>query len=308
MIVFMGTSNLAVPALQWLIASDYRLAAVYTQPDRPAGRGRTLSASPVNRVALDHGIAVCQPATLKDATVIDAIGRLRPDVIVVAAYGKLLPDDLLNIPPHGCINIHPSLLPKHRGPSPVQGALLAGDEHTGVTIILLDRDVDAGPIVAQTKVPIGPEDTAASLSRRLAETGAQLLADTLPGWLSGTITAQPQRHEEASYTSPLSKKEGEIKWHMAAVDLWRRVRALQPWPGSYTHWQGKLLKVIEAAPLPGAYGEPGLVVPLGDGGVGVQTADGVLGLMQVQLEGKRQMSIDEFRRGHSHFVGALLPS
>lgn len=307
-VVFMATSDMAVPALEWLVASDYHLPAVYTQPDKPAGRGRTLSSSSIKRLAANHGIAVCQPPTLNHASVIEAIGRLRPDLIVVAGYGKLLPDDLLNVPARGCINVHPSLLPRHRGPSPVQGAILAGDEYTGVSIILLDSDVDAGPIIAQVTVAIDPEDTAVSLSGRLAQAAGHLLAETLPGWLSGAITARPQRHEKASYTSPLSKEDGEIKWHMTAVDLWRRIRAFQPWPGCYTRWQGKLLKVIEATPLPGAYGEVGLVVPLGHGGVGVQTADGVLGLKRVQLEGKRQMSIDEFTRGHKHFVGALLPS
>lgn len=307
-IVFMGTSEFSVPTLKRLIASEYQLPAVYTQPDKRAGRGRDLSPPPVKRVALETGLDVRQPMNLREASVVDSLAQLRPDAIVVAAYGKILPDSVLAVAPFGCINVHPSLLPRHRGPSPVVGALLAGDDRTGVTIMLLDSGVDSGPLLAQKEATIEPTDTAESLAARLACLGADVLMETLPQWLSGSVTPRPQNEDEATYTQVLSKHQGEMEWNLPASDLCRRVRAFNPWPGCYTKWHGKVLKVIEVACLPRQAGEPGRVVPLPTGGVGVQASDGVLQLVTVQLEGKRRMSGEEFVRGQRDFAGALLPS
>ena len=307
-IVFMGTSDFAVPTLEYLASGAHELVAVYTQPDRHAGRGRPLSQSPVKKVALGHGLLVRQPESLKYSDVVDSLAQLKPDAIVVAAFGKILPDSVLSMPDFGCINIHPSLLPRHRGPSPIQGAILAGDERTGVTIMVMDAGIDSGPILAQREVPIDPADTSQSLSARLALLGAQLLAETLPLWFSQATSPQPQNDRNASYTAPLAKEQGVIDWHLPAVEIWRRVRAYQPWPGCHTRWQRRTLKVLEAACLPGVSDQPGRVVALEGRGVGVQTGDGVLQLLSVQLEGKREMSAKEFVRGQRDFVGALLPS
>ncbi len=307
-IVFMGTSQFGVPTLEQLVASEHQLIAVYTQPDKPAGRGRTISLSPVKKVAIEHGLEVRQPNNFNEADFLESLAQLSPDVIVVAAFGKILPVEVLNMPPFGCINIHPSLLPKHRGPTPIEGAILAGDDCIGVTIMLMDSGVDSGPILSQKRMPIEPEDSAESLTIKLAHIGAHLLEEILPLWLSHAIIPQPQNDDLASYTKLISKEQGEIDWHLPALEVWRRVRAFQPWPGCYTWWQGKILKVIDASHFPAVQGEPGRVIALARGGVGVQTTEGILQLLTVQLEGRRKMSAEEFVRGQRSFIGALIPS
>jgi methionyl-tRNA formyltransferase len=309
-IVFMGAADFSVPTLEWLIGSEHELIAIYTQPDRPAGRGRAPSPLVVKEVALEHGLKVVQPPSFKEPGVMESLSRLRPDVIVVAALGIILPPEVLALPPFGCINLHPSLLPRHRGPSPMQGAILAGDEWTGVSIMLMEEGVDSGPILSQRRVAIEPQDTTESLTKKLAPIAAQLLEETLPLWLSRSLAPQPQPEADATYTKLISKEEGEIDWHLSALEIWRRVRAFYPWPSCYTWWQGKMLKVLEAIALPGG-GEPGRVSALApDAGaaLGVETGDGILGLLRVQLEGRKAMSAEEFSRGQRGFAGAILPS
>jgi len=306
----MGTPEFAVPILEQLILGRHEIVAVYTQPDKPAGRGRGHMPSPVKRVALDHGLTLLQPQSLKSQTETGRLASFSPDVIIVAAFGQLLPQRVLDIPPFGCLNVHPSLLPRHRGPSPIAGAILAGDDETGVTIMLMDRRLDSGPIIAQERIPISTQDTTGSLTTKLGELGARLLEETLPRWLSGELRPQPQDEGSATYTRLISKEDGEIDWRLPATELWRRVRAFQPWPGCYTRLRGKLLKILQAHPLPGEGKEPGRVVKLEQDNlvVGVQTGCGVLGLVKVQLEGRKAMSAEEFVRGQRDFVGALLPS
>ncbi len=306
----MGTPEFAVPALDALIHSDHEVVGVFAQPDEPAGRGRTLVAPLVKKLALQHKLTVHQPPSLRRSCELDRLVSLRPDVVVIAAYGKILPESFLSVPPHGCLNIHASLLPRHRGPSPIAAAVLAGDEVTGVTIMVVTKVMDTGPILAQRQIPILPHDTTGSLFEKLSGLGADLLMDTLPQWLNGKLVAQPQDHGQATYSKMITKEEGLIDWHRPAVELWRRVRAFQPWPGCYTTWQGRMLKIIEAIPLSGE-GTPGRVVALSHepgAPVGVQTGGGVLGLVQVQLEGKRIMSAADFIRGQRDFVGSLLSS
>jgi len=308
-IVFMGTPEFAVPALSSLINSKYEVVAVYSQPDEPAGRGRRLAPTAVKTLALNCSLTVWQPASLKNPEDVQKLAELRPDTIVVAAYGQLLPQAVLDIPIFGCVNIHPSLLPRHRGPSPVSAAILAGDEVTGVSIMLMDRGMDTGPVLAQKERNISPEDTTGTLTERLADVGAQLLIETLPSWLEGTITPRPQDDGKATYSKILAKEDGQIDWRCPAAELWRRVRAFQPWPGCYTTWRGKMLKIIEAVSLPGQ-GEVGRVLETrgaDSAPIGVQTGDGILGLVRVQLEGKRAVSAVEFARGQRVFVGSLLP-
>ena len=308
-IVFMGTPEFAVPSLEGLIGNGYEVVAVYTQPDRAAGRGRVMEESPVKKAALRNILNVLQPVNLKSVETRTQLAELKPDAIIVAAFGQILPQSVLEIPPFGCINIHPSLLPKYRGVAPVPAAILNGDEWTGVSIMLLDKGVDTGPVLTNVHVLVLPQDTAGSLMEKLSHTGAQLLLDTLPGWFRKEIKPQPQNNADASYTKMLTKEEGEIDWKLPAVAIWRRVRAYQPWPGCYTHWQGKQLKILEALPLAGGENqEPGSVVAIEDSAAayGVVTGDGILGVIKVQLEGKKIVTAKDFLNGQRQIIGAVL--
>ena len=307
----MGTPEFAVPSLESLILNQYRVVAVYTPPDKPSGRGSSPVPAPVKRVAANWTLSVVQPISFREKEAVTQLASFQADVIVVAAFGQILPQSVLDIPAYGCINIHPSLLPKYRGASPVAAAILAGSEFTGVSIMLLDRGMDTGPILARAQIPISAQDTTGSLTAKLSRIAAQLLLEVLSYWAKEELTPRPQDEGEASHSSRFSKKDGEIDWHLPMVDIWRRVRAFQPWPGCYTRWQGSQLKIIEAVPLLGERGlEIGQVVALDkeEAALGVNTGDGVLGVLKVQLEGKRAMSAAEFLRGQRHFIGALLPS
>ena len=312
-VIFMGTPEFAIPPLKHLILNQYQVVAVYTQPDKPAGRGRSLSATPLKKAALAWKLPVVQPVSLKSAEVVAQLAKFHPEVIVVAAFGQILPQSVLDIPGCRCINIHPSLLPRFRGVSPVAAAILAGDEFTGVSIMLMDRGLDTGPVLARAQIPISAQDTTGSLTAKLALIAAQLLSEILPRWSRGELTPQPQNEAEATYSAPISKEEGEIDWHLPAVGIWRRVRALQPWPGCCTRWRGRQLKVIEAVPLPAIRAlEVGQVVALtsaveSKAAFGISTGEGILGVLRVQLEGKRAMSAAEFLRGQRQFIGSILP-
>jgi methionyl-tRNA formyltransferase len=309
-IIFMGTPEFAVPSLEALINSDYQVVAVYTQPDRRKGRGQQVTPSPVKHLALSQGIDVVQIDKFKVAGTVEKMAGLTPDLVVVAAFGLLLPPEVLNLPKLGCLNVHPSLLPRHRGASPVTAAILQGDEIAGVTIMLLDAGMDTGPILNQREVPITDEDTTGSLGIKLAKVGAQLLIETLPLWVEGRTKPRPQDESEASYSKMARKEDGEIDWQLSALELWRRVRAFDPWPGSYARWHDKRLKLVTVLPL---YHEksvqPGKVIALPPPSpltVGVGTGDGVLGLVRLQLEGKRELSAEEFVRGQRDFIGSHL--
>ena len=306
-LIFMGTPSFAVPVLQALLASDYRVVAVCTQPDRRSGRKRELLLSPVKAVAVSNRIPLVQPKTLRSPEAVEELARFHPDLIVVAAFGLILPPAVLSLPRSGCLNVHPSLLPRHRGPSPVANAILCGDEKSGVSIMLMDEGLDSGAVLARQETPISPEDTTGSLTARLAQRGAALLVDTLPRWLEGQIKPQPQDESQASYSRLLTSEDGELDWHLPAVELWRKVRAYSPWPGCYTRWQDRRLKIHQAAPS-GAVKQGGIgeVVALPSGGVGVVTPEGVLELRRLQLEGKQEMAVAEFVRGQRSFVGSLL--
>jgi len=310
-IIFMGSPRLSVPSLEQLLINKYEVMAVYTQPDRPAGRGRGLTASPVKEAALRWGLKVVQPDSLRSAEALKQLEDLKPDVIVVCAFGQILPQELLDIPPYQCVNVHFSLLPRHRGASPVAAAILAGDEFSGVSIQLVRKKIDTGPILATAAVPISPIDNTGTLAEKLSLVGAHLLQEAIIGWRRGEITPRPQDEAGASYFGQVKKEEGEIDWKKPAVEIWRRVRAYYPWPGCFTYWRGKQIKINEATVLPGeGTSEPGRVVALpGEGaGLGITTGDGVLGVLRIQYEGKRDMTDAEFRRGQRDFIGAVLPS
>ena len=302
-IVFMGTPDFAVPVLSRLAEAGHEIAAVYSQPDRPAGRGRRLVETPTKRFAGEYRIEVRQPSSLRSEAECAGLASLSPEVVVVAAYGLFLPPEALEIPPLGCLNIHPSLLPRYRGPSPVVSAILNGDDETGVTIMKLDEGMDSGPLLAQAKVQLGSRETGTELTRRLFDIGADLLVDTLPGWASGDIPAVPQEESRATFTTLVKKEDGEIDWTHDAVRTARMVRAYEPWPGTFTHWDGKLLKILGATSTAGS-ASPGHVVGLNDGGIGIGTGDGVLAVDRLQMEGRRPSDAQDFVRGYPNFLGS----
>ena len=304
-IVFMGTPDFAVPVLSRLAEAGHEIAAVYSQPDRPAGRGRRLVETPTKRFAGEYRIEVRQPSSLRSEAECAGLASLSPEVVVVAAYGLFLPPEALEIPPLGCLNIHPSLLPRYRGPSPVVSAILNGDDETGVTIMKLDEGMDSGPLLAQAKVQLGSRETGTELTRRLFDIGADLLVDTLPGWASGDIPAVPQEESRATFTTLVKKEDGEIDWTHDAVRTARMVRAYEPWPGTFTHWDGKLLKILDAKWVDGAT-SPGHVVGLDGSGIGIGTGDGLLAVDRLQMEGRRPSDAQDFVRGYPAFVGSEL--
>ena len=309
-VIFMGTPEFAVPGLEALIRSSYEVVAVYTQPDRKAGREQRIVYSPIKELALSQGLDVVQPESLKNRTAVERLANFVPDLIVVAAFGHILTPEILAVPRFGCLNVHPSILPRYRGASPVATAILRGDDVTGVTIMLMDIGLDSGPVLNQRTVSVLDEDTTGSLTGKLSQAGAELLIETLPLWREGEIAPQSQDESQATYTRVIVKEEGEIDWRFPALELWRRARAFAPWPGCYTRWQGKRLKINEVVPLTGEQsGGAGKVIALPQPApaiVGVETGDGVLGLLRVQLAGKREMSGEEFIRGQRDFVGSLL--
>ncbi len=311
-VVFMGTPEFAVPSLEHLIHNQYQVVAVYTQPDRAAGRGRSLFSSPVKRVAVDCGLPVVQPAHFREAAAVTQLANFHSEAIVVAAYGQILPQEVLDIPAYGCINIHPSLLPEFRGASPIASAILAGKEFTGVSIMLMGSGVDTGPVLARAQVRISTRETTGSLTGKLSLVAAHLLMEVLAGWFRGELVPQPQDEARATYCGVITKEQGEIEWQLPAVEIWRRVRAFSPWPGCYTRWEGRQLKLIEAELLPGEKTlAPGQVVALNNKremAFGVGTGAGVLGVLRLQLEGKRETLSADFLRGQRQFIGATLPS
>lgn len=304
----MGTPEFAVPTLRAL-DGHHQVVGVVTRPDSRAGRGRKAVVSPVKQMALERGLALFQPETLRGAEVVARLAEWRPELIVVAAFGQILPGPVLDLPPYGCLNVHASLLPRYRGAAPIAAAILNGDAATGVTIMRMDEGLDTGPNLAQAACPIAPDDTTGSLTGKLAELGAQLLIETLDGWLGGAIQAHPQDDAQATYCRPLDKEDGLLDWSRAAMHLDRQVRACDPWPGAYTTWQGQRLKVLRARPLPGWRGEgpPGQVQEVGERIV-VVSGQGALELQEVQLAGKKPMPAGQFARGQRDLVGGLLGS
>lgn len=305
-IVFMGSPALAVPSLTALLEAGYDIVGVVSQPARPSGRGQTVCDSGVAACATERGLPTFCTPTLRGDDVFEWVRAPSPEVIVVVAFAALVPRRLLELPPLGCVNLHPSLLPRHRGPAPIQGALLCGDAQTGVSIMLLERRLDAGPVLAQEAVEIAPEDTAATLTDRLSAMGARLLARTLPEWAAGSIVPLPQDEAHATYTRLVSKDDGRVDWSRPAVEIWRAWRAYTPWPSLFTFWHGKRLKVLACEPLSEwENATPGTVAQRGDV-VAVSAGAGALRLLSVQLEGKKPADALSFVRGQRGFVGAVL--
>ncbi len=320
-IIYMGTPTFAVPALETLIIGSkpglvlqegYEIVTVITRPDKPAGRGKEIVYSPVKQLARSQGIPVWQPGSLKRPENIEALAAYKADLYIVAAFGQILPQAVLDFPRYGTLNIHASLLPKYRGVSPISEAILQGDTETGVTIMLIDAGVDTGPTLLQRTLPISEDDTTGSLTIKLAALGASALLEALPLWVQGKITPQPQDEQLASYTRILHKEDGKIDWNRPADVLARTVRAFTPWPSAYTNWGDKLLKIISAyavqsdTGLKAKVGTVSLRKENGRQTLTVATGNGLLIVDKLQLEGKKVMSADEFLRGYSQIVGEVL--
>ena len=306
-VLFMGTPAFAVPSLEALLSRGVEVVGVVTQPDRRIGRGSSLGSPAIKEAALGAGLSVLQPATLRQDAVVDSLRALEPDIVVVVAFGQILRRSVLDLPRLGCVNVHPSLLPHWRGASPIQATLRAGESVTGVSIILMDERMDAGPILAQRQTEVLSDDTATTLGDRLARLGADTLIDTLGRWEAGTIEPRFQDESVATYCRPLKKEDADIDWTRPADEIARVCRAQTPWPGCQGYWRGRQVRIFGLTPReePGTE-PPGTVVLISVGRLAVRTGRGVVELSQLQLPGKRVLESAAFLRGHPDFVGARL--
>jgi len=306
-ILFMGTPDFAVPSLNRLCEDGHEILAVFTQPDKPKGRKQTLTPPPVKLAAQERGIPVLQPSSLKGEEAAEEIRGLSPEMIVVVAYGKILPRSILEIPPRGCINVHGSLLPKYRGAAPIQRAVVEGETVTGVTVMQMDAGMDTGDMLLKKETPIDPLETGGALYERLSHIGAQTLHEALEGLLSGRVSPIRQEEAEASYSPMLTKADSVVDWSAAAQAVHNRVRGLNPWPSAKTLWDGKGLKLHKTVPsgekCPGA--KPGEVVKTAPLTVACGDGYGVV-LLEVQLEGGKRMGAEDFLRGNRMEAGVRL--
>ncbi len=304
-LLFAGTPEFAATALAALIAAGHDIALVLTQPDRPAGRGMRLRASPVKALALQHGLPVYQPESLRSEAARRPIAEAHGDVMVVAAYGLILPQAVLDLPRWGCVNIHASLLPRWRGAAPIQRAILAGDEETGITLMQMEAGLDTGPILAMARLPIGPEETAGSLHDRLAALGAREIVALLPRLAAGEVVPQPQDERLAVYAAKIGKEEARIDWQRPAAQIARQVRAFNPHPGAWTVLDGQLLKLWQVRCCEGQ-GQPGEVLRASPAGIVVGCGEGALCVLELQKAGGRRVDAAAFLAGHALAPGAVL--
>jgi len=332
-VVFMGTPDFAVPSLAALVLGGHKVAGVITQPDRPRGRGKKIKYSPVKEIALAYGLEIFQPETIKSREFINVLHGLAPEVIVVVAYGRMLPREVLALPEKGCINVHASLLPKYRGAAPIHRAIINGEKRTGVTVMYMSEELDAGDIIRQAATDITDEDTAGTLHDRLAEMGAGVLLEALHDLEKGTVNRVKQEHEMATYAPPLSREDELIAWDKSSREVFNHVRGMNPQPGAYTHLEGNILKVWRVqvaddycfqrgayshgkgrapAPVQPANGSrlqgvPGEVLASDqDKGIIARTGSGAVCIVELQIQGKRKMTVAEFLRGRPVPPGTLL--
>ncbi|MFW6283154.1 MAG: methionyl-tRNA formyltransferase [Minisyncoccales bacterium] len=305
-IIFFGTPNFSKLILKELVEEKFNITAVVTKPDKPVGRGQKMSSTPVKKFALKKGITILEPKKVKDIK--KKLEKLNPDLAIVAAYGQIIPKEILEIPQKGILNIHPSLLPKYRGPTPIQAAILNGDKKTGVTIILMDEKMDHGPILSQKEITI-TSPTYKELFQKLVNESKKLIVKTIPRWIDGKIELREQNHSNATYTSLLKKEDGKINWNNEAIKIERKVRAYNPWPSTFTYFNSKLLKILKVKILKQdnySKMEPGKVLNFKDDKLVVQAGEDLLRLKKVQFEGKRKMKDTTFLKGHKKIIGKIL--
>lgn len=295
--VFMGTPEFAVPSLEALLAAEVDLRGVYTQPDRPAGRGRKMQQSPVKQVAEEAGVPVFQPQKLRAEGVVEELRKLHPELIVVAAYGQILPKAVLELPKCGCINVHASLLPRHRGAAPIQKAILDGDTVSGITTMLMDEGLDTGDMLVKRSLPIGADETAGELHDRLARLGRDVLEETLARFCAGTLHPQPQDDSQSTYAPMLKKEDGLIHWQQPALEVHNRIRGLDPWPGAFTYWQGETLKLFCSRLDRHCSGSPGQVLAASAEGIQVACGEGAVRILELQRAGYKRLPVADFLRG-----------
>jgi methionyl-tRNA formyltransferase len=306
-ILFMGTPAFALPALETLQNSCYPIIAVVTQPDRPAGRGKKEVAPPVKVMAQQYGLPVLQPVNVKDASFLETFRQINPDMVVVAAFGQILPKAILDFPPQKCLNIHPSLLPKYRGAAPLNWSIIRGETQTGVTIMLMDEGMDSGDILSQAETPLGITETYGELHDRLAKLGATLLLSTIEQVVSGTARRQKQDSSGVTFAPRLTRETGRINWHDKAAGIVNLIRGLNPTPAAYTPLEGQTLKIFGAVAQPGPAAQPpGVVTTVNATGLPIMASDGCVVLKEVQLAGKKRMPIHDFLRGYPLKPGTLL--
>ena len=304
--VFMGTPGFALETLAGLLDFGVNLVGVYTQPDRPKGRGKKLAASPVKQLALEHGIPVFQPQKLRDPEAVKGLQELQPDLIIVVAYGQILPKAVLDIPRYHCINVHASLLPKYRGAAPINKAIIDGETETGVTTMLMDVGLDTGDMLVKRSLDIGENETAERLHDRLALLGREALAETLQQLCSGALVAEKQNDELSCYAQMLKKEDGLIDWQKPAEDIHNQVRGLDPWPGAYTYLDSDVLKIAATTVAMDVSGEPGTILSADKTGVCVACGEGALIIGELQLPGKKRLSAMNFLSGRPLFAGTQL--
>ncbi|NLY48592.1 MAG: methionyl-tRNA formyltransferase [Clostridiales bacterium] len=306
-VLFMGTPDLAAVVLEEIIRAGHEVAGVVTQPDKAKGRGGKVSFSPVKETALKHNLDIYQPVRVRNPEFLRTVRSINPEVIVVAAFGQILPRELLDIPPYGCINVHASLLPKYRGAAPIQAAIINGDKETGVTIMHMDAGIDTGDMILWESVPIADDETGGSLHDKLAGLGARLLVEALKQLKEGTAKRIPQDNSRASYVKMMDKEMGNIDFSKPAVEIERLIRGLNPWPSAYTRLDGKILKIWKAKVVENPEGgKPGEVVKVDKNTFTVMTGEGALEILELQLEGKKRLGCDAFLRGYPVKKGLVL--
>ena len=307
-IIFMGSGEIALPSLRWLLAcQEHKVTAVVTQPDKPVGRHQVLTASAIKKAAIDAGVPVLQPTKIREAEVVETLRAHDPDIIIVMAYGQILPKSILDLPKIACLNLHASLLPRHRGASPIQAAILAGDAQTGITLMHMDVGLDTGDMVMAREIPIFPTDSAGTLHDRLAELGPEVLADGLSLFAETRAPRTSQHLAEVTVSGKLTRDSGRVDWDLSAPQIERQIRAMQPWPGAFTILpNGKKLKIHQAQVAPG-HGQPGVILSGTGDSFRIAAGEGALDLVVVQLEDRAQMNAADFLRGHPQPTGDLLP-
>ena len=306
-VIFMGTPNFSVGTLEALVQAGHEVVLAVTQPDKPKGRGGKMQYTPVKEKALEYGIPVFQPAKVREPACVEELAGYRADVIVVIAFGQILPRSILELTPYGCINVHASLLPKYRGAAPIQWALIDGETVTGVTTMQMDEGLDTGDMLLEAEVPIGADETGGSLHDKLAAAGAKLCVETLKALEEGTVTPRKQGESPTKYARMLDKELGRIDWSRDAASIERLIRGLNPWPSAYTLWEGKTMKIWAAEVLDGDSALPcGAVADVTKTGFSVQTGSGLLRILELQIPGKKRMSADAFLRGYRMEPGTRL--